>query len=85
MHRLKSRKLYNVRTTLSKVNKTGLQPVSRPVERILGFFQKGFSAKKWSQNVFKKCLKKLMGPQLYKVWRGAFAAAKPVSKPPDRG
>ena len=26
-------------------NKTGLQPVSRPVERILGFFPKGFNAK----------------------------------------
>ena len=26
-------------------NKTGLQPVSRPVEPILGFFQKGFNAK----------------------------------------
>ena len=34
-------------------NKTGLQPVSRPVVQILGFFQKVFNAKKWSQNVFK--------------------------------
>ena len=25
-----------------KSNKTGLQPVSRPVEQILGFFPKGF-------------------------------------------
>ena len=25
----------------SKLNKTGLQPVSRPVEQILGFFPKG--------------------------------------------
>ena len=29
----------------TNVNKTGLQPVSRPVERILEFFQKGFNAK----------------------------------------
>ena len=32
------------------LNKTGLQPVSRPVEQILGFYLKGLSAK----NVFKK-------------------------------
>ena len=29
-------------TRQNKENKTGLQPVSRPVERILGFFPKGF-------------------------------------------
>ena len=27
-------------------NKTGLQPVSKPAEQILGFFQKGFYSKK---------------------------------------
>ena len=32
--------------TGSTINKTGLQPVLRPVEQILGFLQKGFNAKK---------------------------------------
>ena len=36
-----------------ELNKTGLQPVSRPVERIFGFFPKGFNAK----NGAKKCSK----------------------------
>ena len=31
-------------------NKTGLQPVSRPVEQILGFYPKGLSAKMCSKN-----------------------------------
>ena len=35
----------------SIINKTGLQPVSRPVEQILGFFPKGFNAKKCLKNV----------------------------------
>ena len=34
------------RLSFFRINKTGLQPVSRPVERVLGFFPKGF--KKWS-------------------------------------
>ena len=29
----------------TRVNKTGLQPVSRPVQQIIGFFQKGYNAK----------------------------------------
>ena len=37
-----------------KINKTGLQPVSKPVEQILGIFQKGFFFKKKVQ----KCAKK---------------------------
>ena len=43
-------------------NKTGLQPVSRPVEQILGFFQKGFkkgslskSLKMVQKTVQKRC------------------------------
>ena len=31
--------------TILRAKKTGLQPVSRPVERTLGFLQKGFNAK----------------------------------------
>ena len=27
---------------MARLNKTGLQPVSRPVEQIFGFFPKGF-------------------------------------------
>ena len=34
-------------------NKTGLQPVSRPVEQIVGFHSKGLSAKMCSKNVKK--------------------------------
>ena len=45
-------------------NKTGLQPVSRPVEKILGFFLKGLSATMCSE-----MFKKLMAPKLYKVRR----------------
>ena len=37
----------------SKLNKTGLQPVSRPAEQILGFFQKVLMQKM----VQKKCSK----------------------------
>ena len=44
---------------IKKNNKTGLQPVSRPVEQILGFYPKGFKC----ENVFNKC----SAPKLYKV------------------
>ena len=47
----------------SVYNKTGLQPVSKPVEKFLVFFRKVFMQK----CSFIRC--------------GAFAAAKPVSKP----
>ena len=33
-------------TSSPQQNKTGLQPVSRPVEQILGFFPKGFKITK---------------------------------------
>ena len=52
-----------------KENKTGLQPVSKPVEQILRIFQKGFYSIKVQKCSF--------------IWCGAFAAAKPVSKPLD--
>ena len=42
-----------------KANKTGLQPVSRPVEKMLGFFQKGFekgSLSKSVKTVQKRCV-----------------------------
>ena len=35
----------------SNKNKTGLQPVSRPVEQILGFYPKDLSAKMCSKNI----------------------------------
>ena len=38
----------------NKHNKTGLQPVSRPVEQILGFFQTGFNTK-----MKPKCVQKI--------------------------
>ena len=38
-------------------NKTGLQPVSRPVEQILGFFPKGFNAKNGAKMCSKNVLK----------------------------
>ena len=34
-----------------KLNTTGLQPVSKPVEQILGFFKKGFYSKKGAYNL----------------------------------
>ena len=43
----------------NKENKTGLQPVSRPVEQFLGFFQKGikkvslYKCLKWRKNIAK--------------------------------
>ena len=45
----------SVSLTQHKYNKTGLQPVSRPVERLLGFFPKGFNAK----NGAKRCSKNI--------------------------
>ena len=42
-----------------KRNKTGLQPVSRTVEQILGFFLKGFKkVQKAAKNIFSKGSKK---------------------------
>ena len=42
-------------TTISNNdNKTGLPPVSRPVEQILGFYPKGLSAKMCSKNYILK-------------------------------
>ena len=35
------------------IDKTGLQPVSRPVEQILGFYPKGFKCKNVLKNVQK--------------------------------
>ena len=56
--------------------KKGFQPVSRPVEQILGFFQE-----------FKKVTKKSlqMGPQCKpksgrQFWPDSFGTAKPVTK-----
>ena len=38
-----------------KFNKTGLQPVSRPVEQILGFFPKDLKSAKNGANIIKHC------------------------------
>ena len=57
-----------------KYNKTGLQPISRPVEQILGFFPKGFKKESFSKN-----LKMVQKSSFIKC--SAFGAAKPVSKP----
>ena len=50
-------------------NKTGLQPVSRPVGQILGFYPKGFSAK--------RCLKFFFKPTGAKSLKGAGPSAPP--------
>ena len=48
-----------------KVNKTGLQPVSRPVKGILGFFQKGFEKESFSNSLktVQKGVKKTQPPE----------------------
>ena len=51
------------------LNKTGLQPVSRPVGQILGFYPKGFSAK--------RCLKFFFKPTGAKSLKGAGPSAPP--------
>ena len=56
-------KFFTYKQAWSKSNKTGLQPVSRPVEQILGFHSKGLSAKRCLKNVL-RC--------------GTFGPAKPV-------
>ena len=46
----------DIRSDNLKINKTGLQPVSRPAEQILGFYPKGLWAKMCSKNNGAKAL-----------------------------
>ena len=69
-----------IRHFSSSFNKTGLQPVSRPVEQILGFFPKGFE-RDHTQKVLNRCKNlKRCTKRCKQRPIGAFGAAKPVTK-----